>query len=92
MTDGWHGPHLCGHAEYCRSQVGRAIARRKRFGGTAPTETAIAHDDAGNLIDDGTFVYVYDAWNRLVAVEASNDADVTIQMGEFDGMGRRISV
>ena len=25
-------------------------------------------DHAGNLIDDGNFVYIYDAWNRLVKV------------------------
>ncbi len=46
---------------------------------------------AGNMIDDGTFRYIYDAWNRLVAVKSSQDAGaVTIQTSEFDAIGRRI--
>ncbi len=57
------------------------------FGGTTKTP---AYDHAGNMIDDGTFVYVYDAWNRLVKVRAKEDADVIIQTGEFDALGRRI--
>jgi RHS repeat-associated protein len=57
------------------------------FGGTT---TAVSHDHAGNLIDDGTFVYVYDGWNRLMKVRASGDPDVTIQTCEFDASGRRI--
>ncbi len=35
-------------------------------------------------------MYIYDAWNRLVKVRASNDAAVTIQTAEFDATGRRI--
>ena len=54
------------------------------------TSTTVSHDHAGNLIDDDDFVYIYDAWNRLVKVRASNDADVTIQTAEFDARGRRI--
>ncbi|MBI4719431.1 MAG: hypothetical protein HY763_16670 [Planctomycetes bacterium] len=33
------------------------------------------YDHAGNLIKDTRFVYVYDAWNRLVKVRSANDAD-----------------
>ncbi len=59
----------------------------EEFGGTICT---VKHDDAGNLIDDCEFVYIYDAWNRLVKVRASHDSDVTIQTAEFDATGRRI--
>ena len=56
----------------------------------ASTSETVSHDHAGNLIDDGDFVYIYDGWNRLVKVRASNDADVAIQTAEFDALGRRI--
>jgi len=45
---------------------------------------------SANLIDDGTYVYVYDAWNRLVKVRAKQDSDVTFQTANFDGLGRRM--
>jgi hypothetical protein len=57
------------------------------FGSTSVT---VSHDKAGNLIDDGTFEYQYDAYNRLVKVRSSVDADVTYQTANFDGLGRRI--
>jgi RHS repeat-associated protein len=56
----------------------------------ASTQVSLTYDDAGNLIDDGVFVYVYDAWNRLVKVRSSEDSDITIQTAEFDGRNRRI--
>ncbi len=68
--------------------AGDEIVRSETFGGTTCT---VKHDDAGNLIDDCEFVYIYDAWNRLVKVRASNDSDVTIQTAEFDATGRRIN-
>ncbi|UCC29851.1 MAG: RHS repeat-associated core domain-containing protein [Phycisphaerales bacterium] len=50
-----------------------------------------SHDHAGNMIDDGYFRYVYDAWNRLVKVQSSKDSGaVTFQTAEFDGKGQRI--
>jgi RHS repeat-associated protein len=57
------------------------------FGGTSKTP---AYDHAGNMIDDGTVVYVYDAWNRLVKVRSKESANVTLQTAKFDGLGRRI--
>jgi RHS repeat-associated protein len=54
------------------------------------TSATPAYDHAGNLITDAAFVYVYDAWNRLVKVRSKNDADVTIQTADFDALGRRI--
>ncbi len=48
------------------------------------------HDHAGNLIDDGKFRYVYDAWNRLVTVKSSKDSGATtFQTAEFYSDGRR---
>ena len=58
----------------------------------ASTNVTVSHDDAGNLIDDGTYGYTYDAWHRLVKVQASADSRaVTIQTAEFDpgAPGRR---
>jgi RHS repeat-associated protein len=50
-----------------------------------------AWDPAGNLVDDGRFRYVYDAWNRLVKVQSSKDGGTTVaQTAKFDGLGRRI--
>jgi RHS repeat-associated protein len=56
------------------------------FSGTAITPT---HDDAGNLTNDGTYKYTYDAWNRLVKVTLQ-DASKVVQVAEYDGLGRRI--
>jgi len=67
--------------------VGDWVVRNFTFAGTSVT---VSHDHAGNMIDDGTFVYVYDAWNRLVKVRASSDSNVTIQTAEFDATGRRM--
>ena len=59
----------------------------ENFSSTSVTYT---YDDAGNLVDDGEFVYYYDAWNRLVKVVNAEDTSVTIHAAEFDGQGRRI--
>ena len=67
--------------------VGDDLVRNFTF---ASTSVTVSHDHAGNMIDDGTLVYVYDAWNRLVKVRSSVDASVTIQTSEFDATGRRI--
>ncbi len=54
------------------------------------TSTTFAYDDAGNLVDDGTFIYVYDAWNRLVQAAASEDDDVVVgRPCSLPRMGRR---
>lgn len=67
--------------------VGDDLIRNEDF---ESTTTTTAYDHAGNLVDDGTFRYVYDAWNRLVAVKSSKDAGaVTFQTAEFYADGRR---
>ncbi len=51
----------------------------------ASTNVTVSHNDAGNLIDDGIYGYPYDAWHRLVQVQASADSlAVAIQTAEFD--------
>ena len=68
--------------------AGDDIIVDENFGSTSVT---ISHDHAGNMIDDGTFRYVYDAWNRLVTVKSSEDSGaVTFQTAEFDARGRRM--
>src|SRR6185436_19160164 len=47
-----------------------------------------SYDDAGNLIDDGQFRYIYDAWNRLVLARAKVDTDVTVQTDSYYADGR----
>ncbi|MCO6439168.1 MAG: hypothetical protein J5J06_18920 [Phycisphaerae bacterium] len=56
---------------------------------TYPASHTPAYDDAGYLVDDGQYIYRYDAWNRLVKVRAKHD-DVTIQTAAYDGTERRI--
>ena len=51
----------------------------------------LAHDNNGNLTDDGVFKYVYDAWNRLVGVKRSQGANTTIAAYVYDGLNRRVS-
>lgn len=34
----------------------------------APAVVNVVHDPAGNLVFDGKYVYMYDAWNRLLSV------------------------
>ena len=53
------------------------------------TDVTVSHCDAGNLIDDGHLVNVYDAWNRLVEIRSSEDSDVVFQTASFDGLGQR---
>jgi len=57
----------------------------------ASNSTTPAYDHAGNLVEDTSFRYTYDAWNRLVKVQHKEDsAAVTTQIAEFDALGRRI--
>jgi RHS repeat-associated protein len=53
--------------------------------------TTPAYDSNGNLTtDENGLKYVYDAWNRLVAVE--NSSATTLETYEYDGLDRRIAV
>jgi len=55
---------------------------------TGGNPTNLTYDDAGNLVNDGTLKYRYDAWNRQVAVKKANNTPVAEY--EFDGLNRRI--
>jgi len=52
-------------------------------------QTPDAWDANGNLLNDGTYKYTYDAWNRLVKATLQ-DASKVVQVAEYDGLGRRI--
>ena len=54
----------------------------------ASTSTSFTYDQAGNLVDDGSFRYTYDAWNRLVKATSATDTDVTFHVREYYGDGR----
>ncbi len=56
-------------------QLLQAAVQRGHLTGstTATAAQAYTWDAHGNLLDDGTSTYVYDAANRLVAVEHSAD-------------------
>jgi YD repeat-containing protein len=48
--------------------------------------TGRSHDDNGNLIDDGTFTYHYDALNRLVEVRSGSNL---VTRNNYDAKSRR---
>ena len=54
----------------------------------APGDRLANHEQTTEAV--GVLAELYDAWNRLVKVTASNDTDVTIQTAEYDGKGRRM--
>jgi RHS repeat-associated protein len=51
----------------------------------AKDEAQIAYDDAGNVIDDGTRQFTYDAFRRLVEVRS---AGTLLERRTYDGLGR----
>ena len=66
----------------------------ERYVDGAGTADVFAHDAAGNLIDDVTHEYTYDAWNRIVAVDDANDPNPQtrgISTYSYDALGRRIN-
>ena len=46
-----------------------------------------AYDDNGNLVDDGVFLYRFDAWNHLVEVVDKATSD-TVATNAYDALGR----
>jgi hypothetical protein len=57
-------------------------------GGSATTVTKV-HDDDGNLTDDGSKLYEWDAENRLVALRRKSD-NLLIAKYRYDYLSRRI--
>jgi len=56
--------------------AGDDVVWDESWGGTSISPV---YDHAGNMIDDGTFRYVYDAWNRLVSVKSSQDSGAVLE-------------
>jgi RHS repeat-associated protein len=54
------------------------------------TTTPIVTDDNGNEVDDGTYLYAYDAMNRLRTVTRKSDG-ILIATYTYDAIGRRDS-
>jgi RHS repeat-associated protein len=57
------------------------------LGGATPT-----YDGNGNLTGDGTYLYEYDAWNRLVRIlDPENQPPNAIETNVYDALNRRVS-
>jgi RHS repeat-associated protein len=54
-----------------------------------PVATALAYDANGNLLDDGEYLYSWDAFNRLVEVRLKADSSVIVGQYFYDAMHRR---
>ncbi len=59
-----------------------------QYGSVGPSGSRVdySYDDNGNLTDDGTYAYGYDAENRLISVDSGTTATYT-----YDHAGRRVS-
>jgi YD repeat-containing protein len=55
---------------------------------TSPETISLDYDPAGNLIDDGTHTYKYDAFNKLSEVRKSDGSPVSWHY--YDALGRRV--
>ena len=49
----------------------------------------LAYDNNGNLTDDGVYLYVYDAWNRLVKVTRRPSPYTVVATYAYDAANRR---
>ncbi|MCX6623359.1 MAG: hypothetical protein NTY38_20295, partial [Acidobacteria bacterium] len=56
---------------------------------TADGAAALLHEGTGNLINDGTMLYVHDEENRLTMVKRKSDGFVLGQY-QYDALGRRV--
>jgi RHS repeat-associated protein len=56
---------------------------------TAVNSTSLAHDDNGNLTDDGQHLLNWDEENRLLEVRRKSDHALLVQ-NEFDALSRRV--
>ena len=50
----------------------------------------MTYDAAGNMTSNGTYTYVYDAWDRLVAVHQGSLSGALVAQYSYDGTNRRI--
>ena len=66
------------------------------FAGQPPEQlgvggTAQVCDNNGNLTGDGTFTYVYDAFNRIVSATRKADT-LLVAVYKYDALGRRTEI
>ncbi len=63
-----------------------------QYTATANPSASFSYDEDGNLTDDGSFTFTWDAENRLIAVEpaASPANGDTMMAFAYDYMGRRV--
>ncbi len=57
---------------------------------TGGTTTSLKYDNNGNETDDGTYLYSYDAFNRLTQV-TNKSSGAVVASYTYDAMGRRIT-
>jgi len=78
-----------------------SMQRASSASGAVPPPQAVRYDGAGNLTFDGTYAYQYDAWNRLVQVNAAYEQtpgapntpvvlDRLLKHHTYDGLGRLV--
>ena len=76
----------------------RSTASRRQFSSTnelvqtaaaAGGPATVTYDNNGNETDDGTYLYTYDALNRLVSVTLKSNGEL-IASYSYDALGRRI--
>lgn len=60
--------------------------------GMTQTSATMAYDGNGNVTDDGTFTYVYDPLNRLVAVKAKTAGTPMVAQYYYDAAGERAAM
>jgi len=65
-----------------------AVSPSSRSALRQPAKTALAYDPNGNLLDDGEFLYTWDAFNRLTEVRLKRNSRLIGQYF-YDAMHRR---
>jgi RHS repeat-associated protein len=79
------------HQEHHSTNLVNEIVNQYTTEGQDPeVSTSFVYDAAGNLTNDGEYLYTYDAWNRVVRVR---DKDILASIAEYryDALGRRIN-
>jgi hypothetical protein len=65
-----------------------AVSPSSRSALRQPAKTALSYDPNGNLLDDGEYLYAWDAFNRLVEVRLKRNSR-TVGQYFYDAMHRR---
>ncbi len=78
----------CGNEQY-EDRTTNALNQVATLTDGSNPEVTLTYDAAGNLLDDGTLSYVYDALNRLKEVYLDSD-DTQIAAYTYDAQNRRV--